>query len=125
MLCEKCGSEMEHFIEGSSQGARCPHCGWDVVTTYIPPIRSDPTVYRVFVSGKGFQPSVDQLRAVSRLMTENYMRARNLLLGGDEFCVCEGNAVRVQEVARILDSVHVGYRIEPDYPYMTGDESSG
>ena len=50
IICKKCGGEMVPTVEGSVQGLKCSQCGeWDYVTTYLPEIYSDKTIYSVFL----------------------------------------------------------------------------
>lgn len=49
VICEVCGSLMEYFIEGHSQGWKCKKCDNEFVTTYIEPIDLDVTEYEISI----------------------------------------------------------------------------
>jgi len=116
MKCDNCSSIMEWRVDGSSQGWYCNHCGWDVVTTYVPPIRLDETTYRVFAQGdQEMRPPQNQLKLIARLLLANYLVAKEELSSGAEFLVFEGQAEEALDVVHSLDKAGIVRRVEPDF----------
>lgn len=127
-LCPVCGSELEGFVEGSCMGSRCKNCGWEVVTTYIPPIREDQQDYEISLL-PGCNPDKDSLKAIARLMETNFIGAKRLMLGAPVL-LFSGKATEVLREKLLLERAGVPYSISPDFPYddegelKVGNESS-
>ena len=115
MWCEKCGRKLEHRIEGSVQGQFCEKCGWGAVTTFIPPIRRDPTTYQVFIF-KNNHPTVDQIKIVSKICNRNYLEVRRMLME-QQALVYEGRAEAVLTVVENLKKGCLLYKVLPQFPY--------
>lgn len=106
---------MEHRIKGSTQGLFCEKCGWNVVTTYIPPIKRDATIYQVFVY-KNCRPSIDQIKIISKICNRNYLEVRRML-AEQQALIYEGCAETVLTVIESLEKESVLYEICPPFPY--------
>lgn len=115
MRCEKCGGILEHRIKGSTQGLFCEKCGWNVVTTYIPPIKRDATIYQVFVY-KNCRPSIDQIKIISKICNRNYLEVRRML-AEQQALIYEGCTETVLTVIESLEKERVLYEICPPFPY--------
>ena len=113
--CEKCGSDTEYRIEGSTEGLFCTKCDWAIVTTHIPKIAQDITQYKVFLSAADFK-NKHHLKAVSKVANRNLVQARKIMQERRPL-LFEGEAIEVDKVRDALKSVGVKYEIEPDFPY--------
>jgi tRNA(Ile2) C34 agmatinyltransferase TiaS len=114
-ICEKCGSEMEFRREGSSQGLFCTNCDWSVVTTYIPEILLDETLYEVIITD-GNPQNKKHISTVSHAGNINFLSARKSLREGS-FVVFKGIATEVVEIRKTLDSAGLSYKIAPEFPW--------
>lgn len=117
MRCEKCGRILEYRIEGSVQGQFCEECGWGAVTTFIPPIRRDPTTYQVFVL-KNDHPTVDQIKIVSKICNRNYLEVRRMMVE-QQALIYEGCAETVLTVIESLNKGCLQYKVFPQFPYSS------
>ena len=113
--CEKCGSPIEVFREGRTQGLRCTRCNWSVVTTYTPPIQLDLTIYEIRIS-KGDYQDERQVKAIAHLAGVNFLNARKLLLETNPI-VFKGDALHVASVRDALAAVNIEISIEPKFPW--------
>lgn len=114
--CEKCGSPVEFRCEGSTQGLFCTKCEWSVVTTCLPEILRDTTLYEVSVTS-GECGSVHHLKTVAQLAGVNFLAARKLLQGPSSFAVFTGDASKVAKVRDMLKSAGLAYEIKPPFPW--------
>lgn len=119
-LCPECGSELEGFVEGSCMGSRCRNCGWEVVATYIPPIREDEQHYTISLL-PGCSPSKDSLKAIARLAATNFIGAKRLMLGAPA-ALFSGTAPDVLREKLALERAGVPVSISPEFPYDDGGE---
>ena len=113
--CEKCGSDTEYRVEGSTEGLFCTKCDWAIVTTHIPKIAQDITRYKVFLSSADFE-NIDHVKAVSKVSIQNLVQARKMIQERRPL-LFEGEAIEVDKVRYVLSSVGVKYEIEPNFPY--------
>lgn len=113
--CEKCGSDAEYRIEGSTEGLFCTKCDWAIVTTYIPNIAQDITKYKVFLSAADFK-NKDHIKVVSMVSNKNLLQARKMIQEKKPV-LFEGEAIEVDKVRNALNSVGVKYEIDPTFPY--------
>lgn len=113
--CEACGQKVEFRREGSTQGLFCTNCDWALVTTYIPQIELDETLYSVRISGTDLHDK-NHIRAVSAVTGLNFIAARKLLQQ-DRPLVFEGKAPKVLEVRDTLASAGLSYLITPRFDY--------
>jgi hypothetical protein len=112
-ICEVCGGEVEFRREGSVQGFFCKSCDWSLVTTYIPEIELDETVYQVYVSDSNFRDE-HQVRAVSEISGLNFLSVRKLLQQ-EHPMVFEGAAPKVLQALAMLEAVRLRYEIQPPF----------
>lgn len=116
VICDKCGKEMFYFREYSSQGWNCPNCGWGIATTYIAPIYEDDTLYTITINSH-VEPTKAQLSVVSKIMMENYLAAKKLLINGGTLI---GNkyAPEIKEIVLRLKEANVDFIVTPNYKYL-------
>ena len=112
--CAECGGELEARQEGSVQGLYCKNCGWQVVTTYIPPIELDKTDYEVRVTGGDFHNEA-HVKAVAEVSGRNFLGARKLLQESEPR-VFKGKATEVVRAEAVLTAAGVGVQILPPIP---------
>jgi len=115
VFCEKCGSEMVIKRQGSTQGLYCTNCDWAVVTTYVPDIVKDSTVYEVQLTKADFG-NKQHLKVLADVLNVNLLQARNIAKESSGV-IFKGAAVDVDEVKKKLESVDIEYEIAPDFPY--------
>ena len=118
VLCEKCGNEMVYFQEKHSCGWTCPNCGDGIVTTYLEPIERDETIYTVVTVAQ--EATIDAIRSSSKVFGCSFLEARKGLSDGS--LSFSGKAREVQKMTQILKDGNVSFRIEPEYPYLLGEE---
>ena len=112
--CPWCHYHLESFCEDSVMGLRCTNCDWCIVTTYIEPIRADITHYTLSID-KIENPSLEQLRVVSKMLGVNYLKTRKLLQNGEAKLI--DFAVEIYEHKTILSLNNIAFSIYPEYPY--------
>lgn len=115
MICEKCGTEMEYFEEGSSCGQKCPNCGWGVVTTKLNPIFADENVYAMRLLSENEVNGLT-LKAISKVCGVNYIAAKDIIEKGCE-TIFSGRASEVVGKKALLDEGGVKYTITPAWPH--------
>ena len=114
-FCEKCGDPIEVFHEGRTQGLRCTKCDWSVATTYTLSIEMDCTVYEIEIS-EGDHRSEQQVKAISRITKENFLRAR-MLLSKDKAIIFQGVAKEIIPIRGGLISLGLAVKICPEFPW--------
>lgn len=114
--CEVCGRELEFRREGSVQGFYCKSCDWAVVTTYIPEIQLDETIYELRVSGADFH-NENHVRTVSAVSGLNFIAARKLLQQQEKPLVFAGKAPTIQDRRDKLAAVGFSIEISPPFRY--------
>jgi DNA-directed RNA polymerase subunit RPC12/RpoP len=115
IICEKCGNQMEVFREGRTQGIRCTHCDWSVVTTYTPPIQLDRTIYDVRVE-RGDYRNPEQVKAIAHVMGGNFLTAREAAKNSQSL-VLSSDAQHVMQVRDSLLAAGVVVIIRPEFPW--------
>lgn len=115
ITCEKCGSQMDAFREGRTQGIRCKQCDWSVVTTYTPPIQLDRTIYEVRIERGDYQDT-GQVKAIAHVIGGNFLRARDILKSSQSL-VFSGDAQHVMQVRDALFTTGVIVKIQPEFPW--------
>jgi hypothetical protein len=113
--CEACGGDIEFRREDSVQGLSCKNCDWAVVTTYIPQIDIDETIYRVRVSDADFR-NENHVRIVSAVSGLNFLAARRLLQQ-EKPLVYEGKAPDVLQAREKLVNAGLRTEISPQFNY--------
>ena len=119
MICEKCGCEMQYFREYSTQGWKCPKCGWEVVTTYIDPMHEDETLYEIIISSDNAidKGSIFLLKEVTHLTTPDAL----IILKSGNYIFYKGKAVDIMKKKKDLDSMGIRYVILPEFPWDKDD----
>lgn len=113
IICEKCGSEMEYFIDGSTCGTTCKNCGWGCVTTYQAPIKLDSTDYKLCIEPIK-KPSIEILRCTASLLGCNFLEAKSKLHDRIFFT---NKASVILDIALRLKSDNIAFTITPEFPY--------
>ena len=113
--CEVCGGEVEFRREGSTQGLYCKNCDWALVTTYIPKIDLDETIYRIRITESDFHDE-NQVRAVATISGVNFIAARKLLQEKNPI-VLEGEASKVKQAKQRLIDAGLRFEIFPEFNY--------
>lgn len=115
MKCEKCGTEMKHYIEGSSQITKCPNCGWGWASSYIEPIYEDTTIYSVIIeqSNDVNAKSISEIKRYTNLANPKII---DILKNGN-FVLTKQEAVEVKNIIERLSNLNIKYRIEPKFKW--------
>lgn len=113
MICEKCGSEIEYFVNDSTCGATCKNCGWGCVTTYQDPIKLDNTNYEVSIEPIE-NPTVDNLRCVASLLGCNFLEAKSKLQNRITFTK---KAIAIIDIVSKLKTNNISHTIIPEFPH--------
>lgn len=114
--CQNCGANLEHRIQGSSQGLFCNQCGkWVLVTTYIPEIRRDKTKYKMYLC---FADSKNKqhITALAKVANINFLEARKMTQE-DKPLVLVDEAIAVDKARKIFNDLSIQYDIKPLFPY--------
>ncbi len=114
MICEKCQSEMDYYVDSNTCGWKCKKCGWGIATTYIDPLDADEQIYEISVRPHG-KCDVRAIKAISMAGGINYVSARNALQKGYVFRNL--SARETSEMVRIMKNSGVDYSITPNFPY--------
>lgn len=118
MKCEKCGTELQEYIDNHSRGSVCPKCGWGRVTSYFTPMETDTTKYEIWICGNS-DNCTDDLRVISKISNVNLLKAKHLL-DMEKAKIFEGVAVEIVEKVKLLNDRNLRYKIIPDFPYIDG-----
>ena len=113
MKCPKCNSNIIVTIEGSNNIVRCENCDYEVVTTYIPLIKFDETIYRLTILNN--EGTVSQVKAVSKSLGCNFVDSKKILVQGNY--TYEALASDIIDKKKLLDEASVLYKIEPEFKY--------
>lgn len=113
IICEKCGNEMEYFIDDSTCGTTCKNCGWGCVTTYQDPIKLDNTDYELCIKPI-VNPSVDNLHCIASLLGCNFLESKSKLQNSIIFTK---KAIAIIDIALKLKSNNIAFTIMPEFPY--------
>jgi hypothetical protein len=113
IVCENCGS----LTEPRNGGIFCVNCDWSVVTTYIPEIVLDLTLYNVDITSGDYQ-NLEHIKTVSRISGVNFLIARKFLQRQSPFSVYKGLAINILEIREMLNKVGgLTYQINPIFPW--------
>ena len=105
---------MEIRQEGSTQELFCTNCDWSIVTTYIPEILLDETLYEVSII-VGDPQNKQHIKTVAQVASVNFLAARKLLQEQSPFVVFRGIATEVVKVREVLCMVGLVYEITPEF----------
>jgi hypothetical protein len=112
--CTRCGGDMEPRREGSAQGLFCKSCDWSVVTTQIPAILLDETIYEVRLMGGDFRNDA-HVKAVAEVSGRNFLGARKQLQERESL-VYKGQAPAVARAEAVLTAAGISVQITPPFP---------
>ena len=115
-VCENCGGQIEVRREGSTQGLFCTRCDWSLVTTYLPEIVSDETLYELSVTSGDYN-SEQHIKTVAQLKDINFLAARKLLQTQLSFVVLTGKASQLMSIKEALQLAGLSYEIQPPFPW--------
>ena len=115
-ICKKCCGKMIFTIEGSIQGQKCSRCGeWGYMTTYIPEIQNDKTIYSIFLQEEN-PVTLEIIKTVAMISNLNFVNTKELL--SETYPkIFEGSAVDTLTAAKVLKGNRIKYRIYPDFKY--------
>jgi hypothetical protein len=113
--CERCGGTAVYRVEGSTQGYYCTACDWAVVTSFIPAIKKDTTLYDLRIHG-GDHHSKPQIRTVAQVGGINVVEARKLLQQPAAL-VMRGMAEQIQHARTALSETGLTVVITPEFPW--------
>jgi hypothetical protein len=105
---------MEPRREGSAHGLFCKSCDWSVVTTRIPAILLDETIYEVRLMGGDFRNDA-HVKAVAEVSGRNFLGARKLLQERESL-VYKGLAPAVARAEAVLTAAGISVQITPPFP---------
>lgn len=117
MICEKCMQEMIWSVEGSTQGWKCPMCGWNIITTFIDEINVDETEYSLYIRRV---PEIDaeKIKSVAQIANVNFVTAKRML-EDNEICIMKAKAPKIQEAIVKLQELNIDYIVSPSFNYIT------
>lgn len=115
MRCPRCKMETVTESEKSEIIIKCPTCGWFAVTTYMSEIDDDIKKYSIIIAPNN---SIDKdlIKLVSEISGMNVLESRNLLINGG--VMIKEYAVKIKEIAIMLDIAGIIYHIDPEFPYL-------
>ena len=115
MICEKCKEKMQWIIEGSTQGWKCPACGWNIITTHVDDMIADMTEYSIYI--KSVQEiDKEKIKFVSKIANVSFVVAKKMLQEGD-VCILKAKASRIKEVVINLRELKIDFKISPEFRY--------
>ena len=113
MQCPKCGADAIVTIEDSTQRIKCTNCDYDVVTTFIPDIEIDETLYTIKITSGNY--SLDFVKSLSKITTLNFISIKKMLDSNSfEF---SSNAITVKELKELCISNSINYSLYPNFKY--------
>ena len=79
-------------------------------------MRSDVTAYSLELLGSPVS-TLDSIRAVARYAGCGFLKAKETIEKGG-VVLCDDCAVRIKEVANVLDRLGLQYHVTPPFPYF-------
>lgn len=116
MRCEKCKGEMYWSIEGSTQGWKCPNCGWNIVTTYIDGIDADDTEYSLYIRNV-IEIDKEKIKFVAKTASVNFLIAKQMLAEKEIF-ILKAKAPKIKETIVKLKELNIDFKVSPLFEYM-------
>ena len=113
--CPGCGAGLAGFSDETCTGARCPSCGFAVVTTNPNRPSFDPTRYDVWIHG-GTKDRPAIIVSLANALCIGVVNARAILDTGAPIAQSV-SAVEVERLARILHDHGLALRITPPFPW--------
>lgn len=117
MVCEKCMQEMIWSVEGSTQGWRCPMCGWNIITTYIDEIDADTTEYSLYIRCLS-EVDTEKIKFVATIANVNFVIAKRMLEEKKEICILKGRAPKIKSAIVKLQVLNIDYDVNPSFGYI-------
>lgn len=115
MICEKCKGKMNWISEGSTQGYRCPVCGWNIITTYIEDINSDKTEYSLYIKNVT-EVDIEKIKFVAKTTNVNFLIAKRIL-ERREACILKAQTPKIRIVIERLQELQIDFYVEPSFDY--------
>ena len=119
-ICPKCGGNLVFFRQNSTQGYYCSKsdCQYSCVTTYLPEIVKDTTIYEVYITslGTNWKQNIVFLALNFNL---NIQEARKFKIPGQ--LLLKADAVKVFEIRQRLRDRKINIVIKPKYKYDMWD----
>ena len=85
------------------------------MTTYIPEIQNDKTIYSIFLREEN-PVTLETIKTVAMLSNINFVKTKELLSETNPK-IFEGSAVDALTAAKVLKGNGIKYRIYPDFRY--------
>ena len=117
MVCEKCMQEMIWSVEGSTQGWRCPMCGWNIITTYIDEIDADETEYSLYIRCV-LEVDAEKIKFVAKTANVNFVTAKRML-EEKETCILKAKAPKIKSAIVKLQELNIDYDVSPSFNYIS------
>ena len=124
MICEKCGSLMNHYYDDLTEGWTCPTRMGINVTSNMQESKLDDIKYEIYLI-PGNEPSMDNIKLLSKITGYNYLAAKKMLTCTEPTLIyhtsCEAATVRTtaqiaKHVTDLLKDAGISYTITPDLP---------
>lgn len=115
MVCEKCKRKMHWSIKGSTQGWRCPNCGWNIITTHIDEIITDETEYSLYV-GNAQEIDKEKIKCIAQTANVSFIVAKKILQEGDT-CIIKAKAPKIKDTVTKLQALKIDFKISPEFRY--------
>ena len=119
MVCEKCMQEMIWSVEGSTQGWRCPMCGWNIITTYIDEIDADTTEYSLYIRCLS-EVDTEKIKFVATIANVNFVIAKRMLEEKKEICILKGRAPKIKSAIVKLQVLNIDYDVKDTVQVVNG-----
>ncbi len=116
MICEKCNKNMIQIDENSVQGWRCPHCGWNILTTRIDKIYEDMTEYSIYIKSST-EIDMKKIKLIAKTAGVNYGVAKQMLVKGD-ICILKAKAKEIKETINRLEELNIPFEVSPEFKYL-------
>lgn len=107
---------MKWGIKGSTQGWRCPICGWNVVTTYINEINIDETEYSLYIRDVS-EIDYEKIKIVAKIVNTSFVIARQMLQE-KEVCILKAKAPEIKATIAKLQELNIDFYVIPLFKYL-------
>ena len=114
-ICEKCGGGVEVRQEGSSQALYCTKCDWAIVTTCIPEILKDVTIYHLHIIN-GNQNDLSHIKIVASISGFNFLNTKKLLYSASPI-VFSGKAIDISKAKKQLEQIGLITETTPQFKW--------
>ncbi|MBR6537603.1 MAG: hypothetical protein IKT67_10430 [Lachnospiraceae bacterium] len=117
MICEKCMQEMIWSVDGSTQGWRCPMCGWNIITTYIDEIYVDEKEYSLYIRCAS-EVNTEKIKFIAKTANVNFITAK-WMLEEKESCIMKARAPKIKDAIVRLQELDIDYVVCPTFNYIS------